>query len=92
MAENNDVLRCPLCQGHGELRRAELEGWLSEPDFRGIIERIKAQLYDLTARTGEPVFVRHPGNGKRDLQKEDFQKEVHRWNPELQIFRRSPKE
>lgn len=84
MADHNDHLRCPLCQGHGELRRSELDEWLSDPALRDAVER---RIRDLSARTGQPAFVSASQNGERD-----FEKEVHRWNPESPIFRRSPKE
>ena len=87
MADNDDVMSCPLCQGHGELRRAELDEWLSDPDLRDVIERYKEQVRDRRARTGEPVLAAEKKNRHRD-----FQKEVHRWNTELPIFSRSPKE
>jgi hypothetical protein len=34
MAENDHVLQCPVCQGHGELKRSEILKLLSDPDFK----------------------------------------------------------
>lgn len=92
MADNDDVLRCPLCQGHGELRRTELDEWLADPELRGVIQRYLAKFYPAKARelsgpAQEPACVGANANGQQD-----FEKEVHRWNKELPIFRRSPKE
>lgn len=82
MADKDDVLRCPLCQGHGELRRSELDELLADPELRGVIERYRAKQVGATATS-----VNQKANGRRD-----FEKEVHGWNPELPMFRRSPKE
>jgi hypothetical protein len=87
MADNDDVMRCPLCHGHGELRRNQLEEWLSDPDLRGVIDRYRAQLRGPDAGAGKPVPVTEKKNGDRN-----FKKEVHRWNTQLPIFSRSPKE
>jgi hypothetical protein len=82
MADKDDVLRCPLCQGHGELRRSELDEFLTDPELRGVIERYLAKVGETAATS-----AKQKANGGRD-----FDKEVHGWNPELPIFRRSPKE
>jgi hypothetical protein len=91
MAENNDVLRCPLCHGHGELRRTELEHWFADPDFRTVLEgyliKFRPSPTDEVSAGSACGCASQKTNGQGD-----FQKEVHRWNPELPIFRRSPKE
>ena len=84
MADNKDVMACPLCQGHGELRRPELDELLAhDPEFRRVIERYQAKARGL----GATASVTQNANGRRN-----FEQEVHRWNPEVPIFRRSPKE
>jgi hypothetical protein len=83
MAENNDLLKCPLCEGQGEVRRAELVARLSEAE-------LKPKLDDL-AEIQQPFeaaeFAGVAAHGQRD-----FQKDVHSWNPQLPMWRRSPKE
>jgi hypothetical protein len=84
MADQDDVVKCPFCQGQGELRRAEMIRRLSSTNFPKILGIYLAQLIHPGARGGEPV-----GEGAKDR---DFYKEVHSWNPKLPIWRRSSKE
>jgi hypothetical protein len=44
MAENDHRLRCPVCQGHGELRRSEILNLLSDPDFKKRLDIYLAEL------------------------------------------------
>jgi hypothetical protein len=78
---SEEMLSCPLCQGRAQVSRAELTEMLTE---RTLLERIERYLAELTptedARAGAV-------SGGRD-----FQKDVHNWNPQLPIWRRSPKE
>ena len=82
MADNDDDVKCPLCQGHGEVCRVELAERLKSRDWKAVVERWLAG-----SAAQEPTSS--PGNGHEGP---DFQKEVHQWNRELPIFRRSPKE
>ena len=83
MPDNDDVVKCPLCQGHGEVRRLELAERLKSRDWKTAVERCLAD-------SAQPSKVSpSPANGH---QGPDFQKEVHQWNRALPIFRRSPKE
>jgi hypothetical protein len=79
---NDEVLQCPLCQGHSQVNRAELIGLLTDRNLRAKIERYLAEL-----QSGEPVPV-----GANRGESRDFEKDVHTWNPQLPIWRRSPKE
>ena len=77
-----EMFNCPLCQGQARISRAELMSRLSDKGFR---EEVETYLADLSASaTLAEVGVT---TGARD-----FQKEVHCWNPQLPIWRRSPKE
>jgi hypothetical protein len=44
MADQDDVVKCPFCEGHGELRRADMIGRLSSTDLPKILEVYLAQL------------------------------------------------
>ena len=79
MAEVSKV-RCPLCEGQGELLRSEIADQFSNPELRKRLDaRIAEILEDATVAFAAP-------------QARDFQKEVHSWNPTLPMWRRSPKE
>jgi hypothetical protein len=80
---NDDSLTCPLCQGHSRVTRSELIGLLTDHNLR---DKIETYLNELI-QAGEPVEV-----GTGQPQSHDFQKDVHGWNPQLAIWRRSPKE
>jgi hypothetical protein len=80
---NDDFLTCPLCQGHSHVSRAELIGLLTDRNLREKIETYLAEL----VQPGEPAGV-----GATQSPSRDFQKDVHSWNPQLPIWRRSPKE
>jgi hypothetical protein len=79
MAENKDLVKCPLCQGHGELRRLEMAERLADADLPKKLETCLAELTEPAATTS-------------DSQPRSFVREVHTWNPRLPIWRRSPKE
>jgi hypothetical protein len=79
-----DMLNCPLCQGHARVSRSELIGMLTDRNLR---EKIEKYLAELTSAQEKLAEVGVNGSGARD-----FQKEVHSWNPQLPIWRRSPKE
>lgn len=79
---NDDLLECPLCHGHSQVNRNELIGLLTDRNLR---EKIETYLADLLQT--EPVAV-----GARRLESKDFEKDVHTWNPQMPIWRRSPKE
>lgn len=80
---NNDLLQCPLCQGHAQVSRTELIGLLTDHNLREKIEKYLAELL----QTEEPAGV-----GAKRLESRDFEKDVHTWNPQMPIWRRSPKE
>jgi hypothetical protein len=85
MAENHDLLTCPLCQGHGELRREELIERRRNDELQTKIDGCLEESQPET--TAELATVATHEAGQRD-----FQKDVHTWNPQLPMWRRSPKE
>jgi hypothetical protein len=44
MAENDHVLQCPVCQGHGQLKRSEILALLSDADFKKHLDVYLAEL------------------------------------------------
>ena len=80
MAEINKV-RCPLCEGQGELSRLEI-ALFTPPELR---KRLDARIAEILE--GEGVLAGVPNAPARN-----FEKEVHTWNPQLPMWRRSPKE
>lgn len=75
---NNDAVRCPLCEGQGHMGRRQILELLGNPN-----------LADKLAHYGEDIAQEGAAMaGARS----DFQKEVHSWNPQMPIWRRSPKE
>ena len=81
MAEQQANVKCPLCEGRGELATSTLVETFSSPQLRKLLEARIAQIAEDSGCV--PASV-----GKNF----DFQKEVHTWNPTLPIWRRSPKE
>lgn len=85
MTDNQDLVKCPVCEGHGEVRRAELTERLSGGDLTSK----KADSSALEQVEGDAEFA---GATAGDNKARDFQKDVHSWNPQLPMWRRSPKE
>jgi hypothetical protein len=86
MADIGDVVKCPLCQGHGELRRSEMIGRLTDQELKTKIDRYLADILNPEG-SSEAVAVGADADSRKD-----FQKKVHSWNPETPIWRRSQKE
>ena len=84
MPNHCDRLRCPLCEGHGEVRRSQLMEFFSDPELKSKLDNYLAAVMPLE-QAPEPVAaaVREQHN---------FQKEVHSWNPKVPMWQRSPKE
>jgi hypothetical protein len=82
MTDHRDRLKCPLCEGHGEVRRSQLIEFFSDPELKNKVER-----YMSSAMLPEPELVGATASPKRD-----FQKDVHTWNPQVPMWTRSPKE
>ena len=82
--ENHDPVKCPLCQGHGELLRSEVIKQLTNGELKPWIDAYRAEIAQLEPLT---ELATASASGSRD-----FQEDVHTWNPELPMWRRSPKE
>ena len=80
MAEQEDLVRCPLCDGQGALAPQTIVDRFFKPELRLRLE----------ARISEIAEICDSGVVRAKVL--DFQKEVHTWNPALPIWRRSPKE
>ncbi len=85
MAENHELLTCPLCQGQSNLSRSDLIERLQNRELQTKIEACLGQSQPETP--AELATVAAP-----EVRQRDFQKDVHTWNPELPMWRRSPKE
>jgi hypothetical protein len=82
---NDDVLKCPLCGGFTHIDKPELLATLHDPKIRQQVEIYVAEL--LRSPRGELTSVAASQSSGRD-----FNKDVHNWNPNLPVWRRSPKE
>ena len=75
-------VKCPVCEGEGELLPSAVVEMFVNPELRNRLDARIKQIVEI-CNSQAPA-----GKGK-DL---NFQKEVHTWNPALPIWRRSPKE
>ena len=85
MTEHRDALKCPLCEGHGEVDRSQLIESFSDLDLKPKIDAYLAKIIPAAEESAELVGV--VGQEARN-----FQTDVHSWNPRLPMWRRSPKE
>jgi hypothetical protein len=81
---NDNVVKCPLCGGFTHVEKTDLLSALKNPRLREKIELYVAEL--LKSPVEELAAV---GTAQASS---DFQKDVHRWNPCVPMWRRSPKE
>jgi len=82
---NDDLAKCPLCGGFTHIEKPELLAALNDRKVRQQIENYVAEL--LRSSSGELAGV-----AASQPQSQDFNKDVHNWNPNVPIWRRSPKE
>ena len=82
---NDDLVKCPLCNGFTHIESPQLLAALNDPRIRGQVEQYVAEL--VNAPLEELARV---ATGKPEAR--DFQKDVHNWNPFVPMWRRSPKE
>src|SRR5215468_2337163 len=83
MTDHRDRLKCPLCEGHGEVRRSQLIELFSDPELKNKVEHYMSLV--VPPEKNEPLAV-------TTSPKRDFQKDVHNWNPQVPMWTRSPKE
>ncbi len=86
MTDSQGVVKCPLCEGHGEIRRAKLVERLSDGKLKSKADSALGELVPSEEELAAATAVGR-GNEFRDVQKD-----VHSWNPQLPMWRRSPKE
>ena len=79
---NDDLVKCPVCGGFTHIGKPELLAALRDTSMRQQIENYVAEL--LRSAPGELAGVA--------AQSRDFNKDVHNWNPNVPVWRRSPKE
>ena len=87
MAGNDEVVKCPLCEGHGEVRVREVLQLLRDQTLESKIERGLSGKAEPAGELDELTTV-----GATSSEPRNFQKDVHTWNPQLPMWRRSPKE
>jgi len=80
MVELTGKLKCPLCEGRGEVLRSEIVDRFANPELRKRLDARIAEILEASAMAGVGPKVRN------------FEKEVHTWNPTLPMWQRSPKE
>jgi len=80
MDDAGQRVKCPLCEGQGELLRTQLAQKWNSAELR---QRLDARIAEILSENDLATAAMTPRN---------FQKEVHEWNPQLPMWRRSPKE
>jgi hypothetical protein len=80
---NDDVVKCPLCGGFTHVDKPGLLQVLQDPKIHKQVDDYASQL--LASASGELAAV-----GAADAR--DFNKNVHKWNSNVAVGRRSPKE
>ncbi|MFZ0309276.1 MAG: hypothetical protein WCA76_22880 [Candidatus Sulfotelmatobacter sp.] len=82
---NDDLVKCPLCGGFTHVDKPQLLAALNDPKIRHQVEGYVAEL--LRTQSGELTGV-----AAGQPQVRDFNQDVHKWNPNVPVWRRSPKE
>lgn len=80
---NDDLVKCPMCGGFTHIDKPELLAALHDQKVRQQIENYVTELL----RFPSAELVATDGSHGRE-----FNREVHNWNPNIPIWRRSPKE
>jgi len=84
---DEDLLQCPLLQALDGMRRAELLGLMKDSNLREKVEKCVAGQPRTALVAAEPVSA---GTNPRPAR--DFQEDVHSWNRDVPLWRRSAKE
>jgi hypothetical protein len=79
MMKQTEKVKCPLCEGRGEVLRSEIVERFTNPELHKRLD----------ARIAEILESEMVGVGPK---MRDFEKDVHTWNPTLPMWQRSPKE
>jgi hypothetical protein len=86
MASNHVLSNCLRSSGPGEVQRLEVAEGHTDGQ---LASQLRAFGTEVTFSAGEPV---EPATVAAGCTPRDFQREVHSWNPQLAMWRRSPKE
>jgi hypothetical protein len=62
MVDNHDLLKCLLCEGHGEVRRARLLEWVRNQSF---VNSVEDYLSDPSEPIADPPELQEVGAGSR---------------------------
>lgn len=81
---NDDLVKCPVCGGFTHISNPELLAALQDPKIRQQIENYVGELLQ-----SPPDELAKVGSGQRS---QEHSRDVHNWNPNVPIWRRSPKE
>jgi len=79
---NDDVVKCPLCGGFSHIERPELLVALKNARVREQVKNFIREVLQSVAEDPCPPT----GAGR------DFQRDVHKWDPSVPLWQRSPKE
>ncbi len=82
---NDDLVKCPLCGGFTHVGKPELLEALRDPKIQQQVEAYVTQLLQ-----SSPCEL--AGAAATQTYSRDFNKDVHKWNPNVPVWRRSPKE
>ena len=85
MDDHLDRMKCPVCDGQGEVWRYQLMQLFTDPELKAKVEALLAK-----TNAGEEDTAEVACAGSTEPR--NFQKDVHNWNPRLPMWRRSPKE
>ena len=80
MVEPTGKLKCPFCEGRGEVLQSEIVERFTHPELRKRFYARIAEILEASELAGVGPRTRN------------FEKEIHAWNPALPMWQRSPKE
>ena len=82
---NDDLVKCPLCNGFTHVDHPQLLAALKDPRIRKQMEDYAAELMQAPPEELAGVTAGKP-------EPRDFQKDLHGRSPFVSVWRRSPKE
>ena len=80
---NDDLVKCPVCGGFTHIDKPELRAALKDPKIR---QRVENYVTELLRFPSVELVATGRSHGR------EFNREVHNWNPNIPVWRRSPKE
>ena len=85
MADHLDRMKCPVCEGEGEVWRYQLIQFFTDPELKKKVEALLGNPHPAEDDTAEVACA-------ASTEPRNFENDVHSWNPKLPMWRRSPKE